>query len=176
MTPQDFTTKFYPFAKQSEEKTGINAVATLGQAACESGWGSFAPGNMFFGIKDTDEVNGNEQLIVTFEYSRSAILTPSQIGLADIVHIEPVDLNGQKYFKYTGHSYFRKYNTPEESFTDHAQFFFKNSRYAKALEVKGDCDAFIDAIAAAGYAQSPTYAATLKSIAHTIQHYIPAIA
>lgn len=175
MTPKDFCKQYFPFAKQCQDKTGISAIATLAQAALESGWGEHAPGFMFFGIKDTDGVNGNEQLITTFEYNRSAILTPAQIGLITITTITPCVICGEKYFKYAGTSYFRKYNTPEESFTDHAQFFFKNARYAEALKVKADPYAFIDAIAKAGYAQSPSYADLLKSIAHGIENHLKEI-
>ena len=72
MTPREFVANFLPFARETEKKTGISAVAILAQAALESGWGSAAPGNMFFGVKDTDGINGNEQLLTTTEYSNVA--------------------------------------------------------------------------------------------------------
>jgi flagellar protein FlgJ len=53
--------------------------------------------------------------------------------------------------------YFRKYNTPEESFTDHARFFLRNRRYAAALKVKEDPYAFAREVAKAGYATDPDY-------------------
>ncbi|MGL4596344.1 MAG: glucosaminidase domain-containing protein, partial [Bacteroidia bacterium] len=74
MKPADFVKAFFPFAKKTEEKTGISAIAILAQAALESGWGEKAPGNMFFGVKDTDGLNGNEQLLTTTEYSRRSDL------------------------------------------------------------------------------------------------------
>lgn len=164
MTPKDFKTYYLPFAQASEAKTGINAYATLAQAAEESGWGEHAPGNMLFGIKDTDGLNGNEQLITTTEYSKR-----SDLKFEHFLHKEPVTIHGEKFFKYTIQSYFRKYSTPEESFTDHGNFFLQNPRYAEALKVRDNPDAFIDAIAAAGYATGPRYAADLKSIVHTLQ-------
>lgn len=164
MKPKDFVKKFYPFAKQTQDKTGISAIAILAQAALESGWGEHAPGNMFFGVKDTDGVNGNEQLITTTEYSRRA-----DLKFPEIISIEPYTKNGQKWFKYKVKDYFRKYETPEQSFTDHTQFFFKNNRYKTALTVKEDPYKFIDEIAKAGYATAPSYAATLKSVAKTIE-------
>ena len=72
MNPKQFVKAYLPYAKETETKTGISAIAILTQAALESGWGKVAPNNMFFGIKDTDGVNGNEQLITTTEYTRSA--------------------------------------------------------------------------------------------------------
>lgn len=164
MTPKDFVQKYLPFARETETKTGISAIAILTQAALESGWGRSAPGNMFFGIKDTDGVNGNEQLLQTTEYLK----TPSAI-FPEIISITPVIRNGQKYFKYVVKDYFRQYPTPEASFTDHASFFFKNTRYAEALKVKGDPIAFLRAIAAAGYATAPNYSETLVSIAEKIK-------
>ena len=168
MKPQDFVKKFYPFAKQTETKTGISAIAILAQAALESEWGEHAPGNMFFGVKDTDGVNGNEQLCITTEYSRR-----SDLKFPEIISITPYTKNNQKYFKYKVKDYFRKYDSPEQSFTDHTQFFFENSRYAKALTVKSEPYKFIDEIAKAGYATAPSYAETLKSVAKNIENYIP---
>jgi flagellar protein FlgJ len=170
MKPKDFTKQFYPFAKQTQDKTGISAIAILAQAALESGWGEHAPGNMFFGIKDTDGINGNEQLIITTEYSRR-----SDLKFPEIISITPCTRNGQKYFKYKVKTYFLKYENPEQSFTEHTKFFFINSRYKTALTVKDDPYKFIDEIAKAGYATGPGYAETLKSVARIIEKELKAI-
>lgn len=167
MKPADFVKQFLPFAKLTESKTGISAVAILAQAALESGWGQHAPGNMFFGVKDTDGINGNEQLITTTEYSRRM-----DLKFPEIISVVPVTRNGVKMFKYTVKDYFRKYNTPEECFTDHANFFLRNPRYKGALQVKGDANLFFDAIAKAGYATAPDYAKILKGVAATIKKHI----
>ena len=167
MNPLDFITGLVKHARQSEASTGIHYLATLAQAAHESGWGKFAPGNMYFGVKDTDGINGNEQLLTTFEYSRS-----NQLKFPVIISIEPVILSGQKYFKYVIKDYFRKYNSAEECFTDHGKFFLANSRYAEALKVRHNYILFIDAIAKAGYATDPKYASLLKSIAGSIEQII----
>src|SRR5688572_25573652 len=115
MKPAEFVSTYLPFARETETKTGISAIAILAQAALESAWGKVAPGNMFFGIKDTDGINGNEQLLITTEYSRRA-----DLKLPEIISVIPVLRNGQKWFRYKVKDYFRKYNTPEESFTHHA--------------------------------------------------------
>lgn len=167
MTPEKFVKTYLPFAKATEKITGISAIAILAQAALESGWGEVAPGNMFFGVKDTDGINGNEQLLTTTEYS-----SRTDLKFPMIISITPVLKNGRKMFKYKVKDYFRKFNSPEESFTHHAEFFFKNKRYTEALKVKSDPYQFIDAIAAAGYATAPDYSTILKSIAKTIQKNI----
>jgi len=167
MNPVDFTKKFLPFAIETEQKTGISAIATLSQAALESGWGKSCPGWMFFGVKDTDGLNGNEQLLTTTEYSRR-----SDLKFPEIISITPVTRNGQKYFKYIIKDWFRKYNSPEECFTDHASFFFRNSRYANALLVRQNPYLFSIEIAKAGYATDPNYAQLLTSIAKRIEAII----
>lgn len=168
MKPNEFVAKYLPFAKITEQKTGISAIAILAQAAVESAWGSVCPGNMFFGVKDTDGINGNEQLLTTTEYHEDAVHKYPQI-----LGITPVILNGKRWYKYRVKDYFRKYSTPEESFTDHANFFLKNSRYAVALTVKSDPIKFIQEIAKAGYATDPNYAKTLTSVCFTIIKNLP---
>lgn len=167
MKPELFVKTNLPHAKVVEAKTGILAVATLTQAALESAWGDVAPGNMFFGVKDTDGINGNEQLLTTTEYSSRA-----NLQFPVILSITPVMKNGRKMFKYRIKDHFRKYNSPEECFNDHAQFFFKNRRYAKALEVKHDYNRFFEEIAKAGYATDPNYADTLKAVSKSIVKHI----
>ena len=167
MKPELYVKKYAPHAKKVEQKTGISAVAILTQGALESAWGAVAPGNMIFGIKDTDGVNGNEQLITTTEYTRSA-RNPMPVPISST----PVVRRGIKMFKHMGLDYFRKYAKPEDSFNDHAQFFFKNKRYAKALEVRGDYNKFFEEIAKAGYATAPDYADTLKAVAKNIVKHL----
>lgn len=167
MTPKEFVNKYYPFAKETEDDTGFSAIATLTQGAWESGWGKFAPGNMLFGVKDTDGINGNEQLLTTTEYSRRA-----DLKFPEIISVEPVLMNGKKYFKYRCMDYFRKYDSPKECFTDHTNFFIRNPRYAEAVKVKDNPMLFFDAIAKAGYATDPNYAAKLKSIAYLVEKAI----
>ena len=167
MIPKLFVEKFLPFAKETERKTGISAIAILAQAAVESAWGDAAPGNMFFGVKDTDGINGNEQLLITTEYSRRA-----DLKFPEIISVTPIVRNGQKMFRYRIKDYFRKYESPEQSFTDHTQFFLKNARYKEALEVKSDPIKFSQAIAKAGYATDPNYSDTLIGVINTIKKYI----
>lgn len=168
MTAKKFVQKYYQYAKISESNTGISAVAVLSQAALESGWGKHAPGNMFFGVKDNDGINGNEQLLTTTEYSRRA-----DLKFPEIISIKPVTKKGKKYFKYRVKDYFRKYDSPADSFTDHSNFFYKYKRYADALKVKDNAFRFFEKIAKAGYATDPNYAEKLKSIARIILKYIP---
>jgi len=161
---RQFVEKYLPFAKQTQEKTGIKRLAILAQAAIESGWGKHAPGNMFFGVKDFDGVNGNEQLLRTVEYSRRR-----DLKFPKIISITPVTRKGLPYFKYVVMDYFRKFDTPEESFTHHANFFFKNKRYKAALASKEDPYLFLEKVALAGYATDPDYYSKCRSAMLAIQ-------
>lgn len=163
MKPQDFISIYMPFAKQSEAKTGISALASMGQAALESSWGDKAVGNCLFGVKANPKTvpNNKRQLITTTEYLKSP-----NVQFPEVISVTK-QANG--LYKYKVKDWFRKYDTPEEAFTDHGNFFLTNPRYKKALEVKNDPYAFADAIAAAGYATAVGYGDTLKSVIRSIE-------
>jgi len=166
MTPEEFVAKFFPFAKETEKKTGINAIALLAQSALESGWGKKAVGNMMFGIKATkDTLPENKQLITTTEY-----LKTNMVKFPEILSITKQP-NGT--YKYICRDWFRKYKSPEESFTDHANFLAKNPRYAKALAVKSDPILFVEELARAGYATAPGYADLLKQMIQSVIKRLP---
>lgn len=166
MTPKDFVKKYKPFALESEKKTGISHLFILAQAALESGWGMSVPGNMFFGVKAGKDTPANKkQLLNTTE-----ILNAPNLGYKFPQVMSIYQLSSGKY-KYEVKDWFRKYDTFEECFTDHAQFFFKNKRYAKALEVKADPYKFAEEVAKAGYATGLNYAGSLKKIIKMLESY-----
>ena len=161
----NFVSQYYQYAKQSEAENGINALAIMAQAALESGWGITVVGNMLFGIKATPNTPAHKrQLLTTTEYLRS-----SNVEFPEVISVTKQS-NG--LYKYKVKDWFRKYDTPKESFDDHAKFFFENPRYAKALTVRSDANRFVEEIAKAGYATAPNYAGTLKSIIKTIERYV----
>jgi flagellar protein FlgJ len=81
-------------------------------------------------------------------------------------------IKGIKFFKYKLYAYFRKYETPEESFTDHAEFLIKNRRYFKAMLVAADPYKFTDELVKAGYATGQGYKNLMYSLIKTIQRYM----
>ena len=166
MTQKEFIKQYKPFALETERKTGISHLFILAQAALESGWGKSVPGNMFFGVKaGKDTPADKKQLLTTTEILSS----PNLKHLFPLV-ISVKMLSSGKY-KYTVKDWFRKYDTPEECFTDHAQFFFKNKRYTKALLVRSDPYKFAEEVAKAGYATATNYADSLKKVIKTIESY-----
>ena len=166
MTPNEFIKQYKPYAIETERKTGISHLFTLAQAALETGWAKSVPGNMFFGVKaGKDTPPEKKQLLTTTEI----LSGPNLKHLFPLV-ISVKMLSSGKY-KYTVKDWFRKYDTPEECFTDHAQFFFRNKRYAKALLVKADPYKFAEEVAKAGYATATNYADSLKKIIKMLKSY-----
>lgn len=153
-----FVQDYKAAAIEIEKQTGLSHIAILAQAAVESGWGLKAPGNNFFGIKWTGK--GDKQLVATTE-----ILWSANAKFPEI--ISKTKRKDGKYI-YKVKDYFRKYNSPQESFQDHALFFQQNKRYTEAWKVRGDYNRFFEEIAKAGYATADNYAGYLKSVAKSV--------
>jgi mannosyl-glycoproteinendo-beta-N-acetylglucosami dase len=164
MKPKDFIITYKPYALASERKTGISHLFTLAQAALESRWGERAAGHNFFGIKAKSTTPlANKQLWHTSEVLSSPNVKDK---FHTVISITP---RKDGKYDYKVKDWFMKYSTPEESFTEHGQFFFNNKRYAEALKVKHDPRLFAEAIAKAGYATAPNYAKILKDVILTIE-------
>lgn len=165
MTPELFVQTYLPEALKVQKKSGFHFLIPLTQAALESGWGTKAVGNNFFGIKDTDGINGNEQLITTTEY-----LSTPNAKFPKVISIVQV---GLKKWKYIVQDWFRKYPSAELAFEDHVRFYEKNPRYKEALKHKMDPDKFFVEIAKAGYATAPDYAAQLIAVKKSVIKRLP---
>lgn len=153
------------YAKQVEKEFGVPQLFSLGQSALENGYGATVVGNMMFGVKDTDGVNGNEQLITTTEYHNSPnVKYPVVMSLVEV-------LKGKRW-KYKVKDWFRKYPTPYDSFRDHAFFLQRNKRYREALTYKYLPYRFAEEVCKAGYATAPNYWRSLKSVMGRIESVI----
>lgn len=163
-TQIEFIKKYKNFALDTERKTGISHLFILAQAGLESGWGKSVPGNMFFGVKALKSTpKEKKQILRTTE----VLDTPNEKSkFPEVISI--TKRTDGKYL-YIVRDWFMKYDTPEECFTNHAQFFFRNKRYAKALEVKVDPYKFAEEVAKAGYATAPNYAESLKTLIKEIE-------
>jgi len=172
MNKQDFVTKFYPFAKQAAQQTGIPVLFALGQSALESGWGKHAPGNMLFGIKVGSGNNfggwtGKRQLITTTEYS-----SRSNLNFPFIYEGYPKRIAGGKW-KYRIKDYFRAYPTPLEAFLDWGGLLSKAKRYRPAMSFASDPYRFAEKIIKAGYATDPNYVSKVTGIMQDIESLLP---
>jgi len=166
LNPKEFVKTYLPFAKETELKTGIDAMFTLAQAALESGWGERAVGNMFFGVKATKDTPANKKQLLT---TREVLKHPN--GVFPQILSKTQLKNGD--WEYRVKDWFRKYDSPEESFSDHAEFFFRYKRYEKALEVRYNPYRFAEEIFKAGYATDPKYDIILKGVIKTIEKHMP---
>lgn len=159
LTREEFVKKYAPSVVQITNGTGIFPETLFSQAILESQGkgsdGNYYPGlsklskdaNNYFGIKADASWKGDVYNINTGEY------TPAG-----------------KYYVIADN--FRKYPTVDESFKDYVSFLQKNPRYKTALQ-QPTFEKQMDAIQAAGYATSPTYSTTLKSIGTKIKDWIP---
>ena len=166
MKPNEFVVKYLEYAQDSEAYTGISSVFTLAQAALESGWGEKAIGNNFFGVKANRTTPMNKKQLIT---TKEVLKTNS----AYFPEIFSIKRRADGKYDYVVKDWFRKYDTPEECFTDHANFFFENKKYSKALEYSSDPYKFAKEIAKAGYATAPNYAEVLVSVIKTIERNMP---
>ena len=164
-TQLNFIKTYKPYALETERKTGISHLFIVAQAGLESGWGKSVRGNMFFGVKALKRTpKEKKQLLRTTE----VLATPNEKSkFPEVISI--TKRTDGKYL-YIVRDWFMKYDTPEECFTDHAQFFFRNKRYAKALEVKADPYKFAEEVAKAGYATAPNYAESIKTLIKEIEN------
>ncbi|HEY9070109.1 MAG TPA: glucosaminidase domain-containing protein [Candidatus Ozemobacteraceae bacterium] len=138
LSPERFCALLGPVAAASFRATGVPASVTLAQAALETGWGASTIGDAknLFGIKGTGPAGS--LTVPTQEYVNGSYIT----------------INDS----------FRKYNTWQESFDDHAKLITQASRYANCMNYKNDPDQFARELQRAGYATDPEYADKLISI------------
>lgn len=137
MTPAEFIAAIAPAAQACMRTSRVPASVTVAQACLESAWGAHAPGYNLFGIKADAGWRGP----VTFQETH------------EVVDGRTVEIVAQ----------FRAYADWRGSIDDHAAFLVGNSRYRAAF-LCADGPAFAAAMARAGYATDPLYAAKLKAV------------
>ena len=136
MTPEEFYSRFLPYAQEVSERTGLDPRLVLAQAALETGYGRSAPGMNYFGIKSHGRSGG--QTLQTSEFENGRMVS------------QPAS--------------FRGYESPEQSFEDYADFLLSNPRYGGVLSAVGIEDQIAE-MAKSGYATDPQYGAKLANIA-----------
>ncbi|WP_069267435.1 glycoside hydrolase family 73 protein [Paraburkholderia nodosa] len=140
MTPDDFIAAIAPPAQQLAASSNIPASFTVAQAALESGWATSQLATKYFnlfGVKADPSWTGQIVTLPTTEY----------------VDDKPVTVQAK----------WRVYDSWLASLQDRAQFLIDNPRYAPAFAYSTGA-LFARAVAAAGYATDPHYAAKIISI------------
>ncbi|WP_036666233.1 glycoside hydrolase family 73 protein [Paludibacterium yongneupense] len=140
MTPHAFIALIGPAAQASSRASDIPASFTVAQAALESGWGESRlarEAKNLFGIK----------------------AGPAWPG--EILTLETREFIAGEWVMQTSH--WRKYPSWRSGMDDHAAFLCDNPRYARCFDHRSGED-FAAAVARAGYATDPDYAAKLQAI------------
>lgn len=149
MAPDQFIADLLPAARTCHRQTGIPASFTIAQAALESAWGASKlakRGCNLFGVKADRAWKGPAIYMDTAEV-----------------------INGQRMMVPAA---WRCYDGWLPCLIDRAEFFKRNPRYAACWrETTGE--GWARAVAAAGYATDPDYAAKIISVirAHNLARY-----
>ncbi len=134
MKPQEFISKIAMAAQYAAQQTGVPASISIAQAALESGWGESGltkAGNNLFGIKADSRWRGETLTLDTKEFLKGQwVVVPAK---------------------------WRKYASWQASIDDHATFLKCNPRYLPCFQCLTP-EAFVRALAKAGYATDPIYA------------------
>ena len=133
-------------------KEGVLPSITAAQAILESGWGSSelakAPNNNLFGIKDSEDWNGEIVTVPTQEYVNGDYITVNAA--------------------------FRKYTSWNDSVVDHAKFFtsteWRKNNYRKVVN-ETDYRVAAQELKNAGYATDPNYPGKLISLIEAYKLY-----
>ena len=133
-------------------KEGVLPSITAAQAILESGWGSSelakAPNNNLFGIKDSEDWNGEIVTVPTQEYVNGDYITVNAA--------------------------FRKYTSWNDSVVDHAKFFtsteWRKNNYRKVVN-ETDYHIAAQELKNAGYATDPSYPGKLIRLIEAYKLY-----
>ena len=133
-------------------KEGVLPSITAAQAILESGWGSSelakAPNNNLFGIKDSEDWNGESVTVLTQEYVNGGYITVNAA--------------------------FRKYASWNDSVVDHAKFFtsteWRKNNYRKVVN-ETDYRIAAQELKNAGYATDPNYPGKLIRLIEAYKLY-----
>lgn len=146
MTVQEFVRQYTPHANRVAIQYNVPSLATLTQAAWESGWGKKAPKFNFFGMTAGSNYNGKTQSLNTYEY-----------------------VNGVKVKVVRN---FRAYDNPTQAFADYAANLASKNQFRSAFDYKHRPELFLKHIAENGYATDPNYYSHLMQILNMIKKYI----
>lgn len=142
---KQFVDTIAPHAEQAARELGVDPKVLIAQAALETGWGKSVirqgdgvSSHNLFNIKADGRWNGNRVGVPTLEYKDGV--------------------------PYRTQASFRAYDSYAESFSDYVRLVKNSPRYADALQVANDPQAYLQALQRAGYATDPAYARKITNI------------
>jgi len=141
----EFVKAVLPTIRAAAAALGVSPLGMLAQAALETGWGhrmartaDGAPSLNLFGVKADPSWNGARATANTVEFN-GGVATQRQAA-------------------------FRVYGSIADSVSDFADLLRRSPRYARALAVGSDAQAYVKSIGQSGYATDPGYADKLHEI------------
>jgi flagellar protein FlgJ len=141
----DFVKAVLPTIRAAAAALGVSPLGMLAQAALETGWGHRMARTVdgalslnLFGIKADTSWNGARATANTVEFS-GGVATQRQTA-------------------------FRVYGSIADSVSDFAGLLSRSPRYARALAVGGNAQAYVNSIGQSGYATDPGYTDKLHEI------------
>lgn len=142
---QQFISALYPHAVGAARELGVDPKVLVAQAALETGWGKSvirhgdgSSSHNLFNIKADRRWEGERVTVGTLEYKEGV--------------------------PYRTQAAFRSYDSFAASFDDYVRFLKTNPRYADALRVAGNSQAYVQSLQQAGYATDPAYARKITQI------------
>jgi flagellum-specific peptidoglycan hydrolase FlgJ len=154
---KDFMDKNWNAANKAADELGTDPKILLAQSAQEVGWGKRT-------IKDKDGTDSNNMFNIKADKSwHGPTVTKRALEYK----------NGKPYYS---DQKFRAYGSPEESFSDYANFLKTNPRYNSITKTPTkDASQYFGRLKQAGYATAPNYASALTGIYNgkSIKNYKP---
>jgi flagellar protein FlgJ len=142
---EEFVRQLLPHARWAARQLGIAPAAIVAQAALESAWGRRMPRQAdgqpsfnLFGIKAGSHWTGARANVSTVEF------------------VDGIAVRGKALF--------RAYDSLGDAVRDYVEFVKGGERYRAALQVGSDAYRYATALARAGYATDPAYAAKFHAV------------
>jgi len=144
-SPAAFVEALLPYAVKAARVLGLGPEVLIAQSALETGWGRAV-------IRDDQGASSHNLFNIKADHRwDGAVVAKNTLEYVDGVAVRE-------------RAYFRRYDSPAQSFEDYVAFLQGSDRYGQALTRGDDAREFLDALQAAGYATDPAYARKISAI------------
>ena len=142
---QQFVNTLLPYAEAAADELGVAPQVLIAQAALETGWGNAV-----------QKLPNGRSSYNLFNIKAGADWRGQKLSVNSLEYIDGVARKEK--------SAFRVYDSYAQSFADYVNFIKSSPRYAQALHVAEDPQAYATELQQAGYATDPVYAEKVMNI------------